>query len=84
VEDNRIHKQRDDLPPPHARRDWASFFALEIDVPEDFLAEREWLSKVIVFPQPAVAAVHSIRQSWKIRAASAECPAPDSPRPSPP
>jgi hypothetical protein len=41
AKDDRIHKQRDDLPPPQAKRGWASFFALEIDVPEDFLAERE-------------------------------------------
>jgi hypothetical protein len=41
VKDHRIHEPRDDSPPSHVRYDWASFFALEIDVPDDFLAERE-------------------------------------------
>ncbi len=41
VTDERIHKQPDELPPSRVKPDWASFFALEIDVPEDFLAERD-------------------------------------------
>jgi hypothetical protein len=29
------------LPPSHVKRDWTSFFALEVDVPDDFLADRD-------------------------------------------
>ena len=29
------------LPPSHVKRDWTSYFALEVDVPDDFLADRD-------------------------------------------
>ena len=29
------------LPPSHVKRDWTSSFALEVDVPDDFLADRD-------------------------------------------
>ena len=34
-------KQDDSLTPSLAKPDWVSFFALEVDVPEDFLVERD-------------------------------------------
>ena len=41
MKDARIDKQGDELPPSRVKSDRASFFALEIDVPEDFLADRD-------------------------------------------
>ena len=41
MKNDRNHEQRDDPPPSHLTRDWVSFFALEIDVPEDSLRERD-------------------------------------------
>jgi hypothetical protein len=37
MKDDRIHKQSGELPPSNLKRNWASFFAGEIHVPEDFL-----------------------------------------------
>ena len=36
----RIRKQGDGLLLSPVKPDWASFFALEVDVPDDFLADR--------------------------------------------
>lgn len=41
MKDGPVCKQGDELPVAHFNLDWASFFALEINVPEDFLAERD-------------------------------------------
>lgn len=41
VKEVRIRKQGDGLLLSPIRPDWASFFALEGDVPDDFLADRE-------------------------------------------
>lgn len=40
VKEVRIRKQGDSLVLSPIRPDWASFFALKVDVPEDFLADR--------------------------------------------
>jgi antitoxin VapB len=40
VKEVRIRKQGDSLLISPVRADWASFFALDVDVPDDFLAER--------------------------------------------
>ena len=47
VKEVRIRKQGDNLVLSPLKPDWASFFALEADVPEDFLERREDSS-----PQP--------------------------------
>ena len=41
MRDDGVHKQSDELPPSNLERNWASFFTLEIDVPGDFLVERD-------------------------------------------
>ncbi|HEV2268862.1 MAG TPA: type II toxin-antitoxin system VapB family antitoxin [Steroidobacteraceae bacterium] len=41
VKEVRVRKQRDSLVLSPIRPDWASFFALKVDVPDDFLADRE-------------------------------------------
>ena len=41
VREVRIRKQGDSLLLSPVRPDWASFFALEVNVPEDFLADRD-------------------------------------------
>jgi antitoxin VapB len=41
VTEVRVRKQGDALVLSPVRPDWSSFFALEVDVPEDFLAERQ-------------------------------------------
>jgi antitoxin VapB len=41
VKEVRIRKQGDSLLISPIRRDWASFFAREADVPEDFLEQRD-------------------------------------------
>jgi antitoxin VapB len=40
VTEVRVRKQGDGLLLSPVRPDWASFFALEVDVPDDFLADR--------------------------------------------
>lgn len=40
VKEVRIRKQGDSLVLSPIRPDWASFFAMKVDVPEDFLADR--------------------------------------------
>lgn len=40
VKEVRIRKQGDALLLSPVRPDWSSFFALQIEVPDDFLAER--------------------------------------------
>jgi antitoxin VapB len=40
VKEVRIRKQGDSLVLSPIRPEWASFFALKVDVPEDFLADR--------------------------------------------
>jgi antitoxin VapB len=40
VREVRVRKQGDGLLLSPVRPDWSSFFALEVDVPDDFLAER--------------------------------------------
>ena len=40
VKEVRIRKQGDSLVLSPLRPDWASFFAMKVDVPEDFLADR--------------------------------------------
>jgi len=40
VKEVRIRKQGDGLLLSPVKPDWASFFALEVDVPDDFLADR--------------------------------------------
>lgn len=41
VKEVRICKQGDSLLISPVRSDWASFFSLQVDVPEDFLAQRD-------------------------------------------
>ena len=41
VTEVRIRKQGDNLVLSPIRPDWASFFALKVDVPEDFLTDRD-------------------------------------------
>jgi antitoxin VapB len=41
VKEVRIRKQGDSLLISPVRPDWASFFALEVDVPDDFLEQRD-------------------------------------------
>lgn len=41
VKEVRVRKQGDSLVLSPIRPDWASFFALKVDVPDDFLADRE-------------------------------------------
>ena len=41
VKEVRVRRQGDSLVLSPIRPDWASFFALEVDVPDDFLADRE-------------------------------------------
>ena len=41
VREVRIRKQGDSLLLSPVRPDWTSFFALEVNVPEDFLADRD-------------------------------------------
>jgi antitoxin VapB len=40
VKEVRIRKQGDSLVLSPIRPDWASFFAMKVDVPDDFLADR--------------------------------------------
>jgi antitoxin VapB len=41
VKEVRVRKQGDSLVLSPIRPDWASFFALKVNVPDDFLADRE-------------------------------------------
>jgi antitoxin VapB len=41
VKEVRVRKQGDSLVLSPIRPDWASFFALKVDIPDDFLADRE-------------------------------------------
>lgn len=41
VKEVRVRKQGDSLVISPIRPDWTSFFALKVDVPDDFLADRE-------------------------------------------
>ena len=41
VKEVRIRKQGDSLLISPVRPDWASFFALDVDVPDDFLEQRD-------------------------------------------
>lgn len=47
VKEVRVRKQGDGLLLSPVKPDWSSFFALEVDVPDDFLADRHDLP-----PQP--------------------------------
>lgn len=40
VKEVRIRKQGDSILLSPVKPDWASFFAMQVDVPEDFLADR--------------------------------------------
>jgi len=41
IKEVRIRRQGDSLLISPLRRDWASFFSLQVDVPEDFLDQRD-------------------------------------------
>ena len=41
VEEVRIRKQGDGLLISPVKRDWSSFFAMQVDVPDDFLENRD-------------------------------------------